>query len=157
MEIQSFFNGHMFSSMYSILLCLWPSLVLISSALPLFPAPAAKFFTNSFFSQPKCHLHSPLPPLITVLEYICLVNIQVYFGDLRGDCPDWGDLEQSVLIPAGTDSVLLSSTYLSVRAPRLRKEISRSWWPNPNETQRINHVEGQTRQYILFLSPLIYF
>lgn len=32
------------------------------------------------------------------------MSIQVYFGDLHGDCPDWGDLEQNVLIPVDTVS-----------------------------------------------------
>lgn len=91
-----------------------------------FPVPGETFPTSSFCSQLECRLRPPRPPLIPVFEYIHLVNIQVGFRDLHGDGPDWGDLEQNVLIPADTDFVLPRSTYLSVHAHRLRKEISRS-------------------------------
>lgn len=119
-----FSDDHVLGRMSSVLLCVCPFPVKNLSPSLVSPVPTETFPTSSFCSQLKCHLHPPIPPLILLFEYIHLVNIQPYFGDLHGDCPDWGDLEQNVLIPVDTDSVLLSSTYLSVQAHRLRKEIS---------------------------------
>lgn len=58
----------------------------------------------------------PSPPILPPpfpFECIHLVRIQVYFGDLHGDSPDWGDLEQNVLIPVDTGLVRPSGTFVS--------------------------------------------